>query len=101
MRKLPVSVFIIAKNEADRIARTIRSVISWADEVVVVDSESSDHTVQVALAEGCRVMTQPWLGFGGQKRFAEEQCRNDWLLNLDADEVVTAELEQEIIALFN
>jgi glycosyltransferase involved in cell wall biosynthesis len=100
MSRVPVSCFIIAKNEGDRIARSIRSVRSWVDEVVVVDSESADDTVSVALAEGCKVITQPWLGFGGQKRFAEEQCRNDWLLNIDADEVVTPELAREIIALF-
>lgn len=100
MSKLPLSCFIIAKDEADRIARTIRSVQSWVDEVVVVDSESSDDTVEVAAAEGCRVIIQPWLGFGGQKRFAEDQCRNDWVLNVDADEVVTPALKEEIVALF-
>jgi glycosyltransferase involved in cell wall biosynthesis len=100
MRRVPVSCFIIAKNESDRIARTIRSVRSFVDEVVVVDSESTDETVRVAVAEGCRVITRRWLGFGGQKRFAEDQCRNDWVFNIDADEVVTPELKQEIIALF-
>src|SRR6185312_7297874 len=73
---------------------------SWVDEVVVVDSESSDATVDLAAAEGCRVIIQPWLGFGGQKRFAEDQCRNDWVLNVDADEVVTPALKEEIVALF-
>ncbi len=100
MSKLPISCFIIAKNEADRIASTIRSVQSWVDEVVVVDSESSDDTVRIAVSEGCRVITQQWLGFGGQKRFAEDQCRNCWVLNLDADEVVTPALRDEMIALF-
>jgi glycosyltransferase involved in cell wall biosynthesis len=100
MAKLPISCFIIAKNEADRIGRTIRSVLSWVDEVIVVDSESSDETVAVARQEGARVLTHPWLGFGGQKRFAEEQCRNDWLLNIDADEVVTDDLQIEIAKLF-
>jgi glycosyltransferase involved in cell wall biosynthesis len=100
MSRLPVSCFIISKNEGDRIARTIRSVRAWVDEVVVVDSESTDNTVSVALAEDCRVITQKWLGFGGQKRFAEDQCRNDWVFNVDADEVVTPELQQEIVAVF-
>jgi glycosyltransferase involved in cell wall biosynthesis len=100
MGRLPVSCFIIAKNEADRIVRTIRSVRSWVDEVVVVDSESADETAALAASEGCRVIRQRWLGFGGQKRFAENQCRNDWILNLDADEVVTPALKEEIIALF-
>lgn len=101
MRKVPVSCFIISKNEADRIARTIRSVRPWVDEVVVIDSESTDDTISVALAEGARVITQPWLGFGGQKRFAEDQCRNDWVFNVDADEVVTPELEREIRGVFH
>jgi len=100
MNKLPLSCFIISKNEADRIGRTIRSVKSWVDEVVVVDSESTDNTAVVAAAEGCRVVTQPWLGFGAQKRFAEEQCRNSWVLNLDADEVITPSLRDEIVSLF-
>jgi glycosyltransferase involved in cell wall biosynthesis len=100
MRRLPISCFIIAKNEADRIVATIGSVKSWVDEVVVVDSESTDDTVRLAEVEGCRVITQRWLGFGGQKRFGEDQCRNDWVLNLDADEVVTPALKEEIISLF-
>ena len=99
-RVLPISCFIIAKNEADRIARTIRSVRSWVDEVIVVDSESADDTVAVARQEGARVVTQPWLGFGGQKRFGEAQCRNDWVFNIDADEVVTRQLQIEITKLF-
>jgi glycosyltransferase involved in cell wall biosynthesis len=100
MTILPLSCFIISKNEADRIAQTIRSVKPWVDEVIVVDSESSDDTVRVAMGEGARVITQRWLGFGGQKRFAEDHCRNHWVLNLDADEVVTPALKDEIIALF-
>ncbi|RUO98004.1 glycosyltransferase family 2 protein [Hyphomicrobium sp.] len=100
MSPLPISCFIIAKNEADRIARTINSVRHWVDEVVVVDSESTDDTVRIAVEAGARVISQPWLGFGGQKRFAEDQCRNDWVLNLDADEVVTPQLKDEIVALF-
>ncbi len=100
MNSLPLSCFIISKNEGDRIARTIRSVKDWVNEVVVIDSESTDDTIAVAISEGCRVITQPWLGFGAQKRFAEEQCRNAWVLNLDADEVVTPALKDEIVALF-
>jgi glycosyltransferase involved in cell wall biosynthesis len=100
MSALPVSCFIITRDEADRISRTVESVRSWVDEVVVVDSESTDATVEIARAKGCRVVVQPWLGFGGQKRFAEEQCRNDWVLNVDADEVITPALKEEIVALF-
>lgn len=100
MTRLKLSCFIIAKNEADRIARTIRAVIDWTDEVVVVDSGSSDGTQQLAEAAGARVVFNAWPGFGQQKRFAESQCRNDWLINLDADEVVSSALAAEIQALF-
>jgi glycosyltransferase involved in cell wall biosynthesis len=97
---LPISCFIIALNEADRIGATIRSVRDWVDEVIVVDSGSTDGTVTLAEAEGARVIYNVWPGFGQQKRFAEDQCRNAWLLNLDADEVVTPELAAEMQALF-
>ncbi|CCB65034.1 glycosyltransferase family 2 protein [Hyphomicrobium sp. MC1] len=101
MKRLPVSCFIIAKNEADRIEYAIHSVQSWVDEVVVViDCASTDDTLAVARNSGCKVISQPWLGFGGQKRFGEDICRNDWLLNLDADEVVTLALQEEIRRLF-
>ena len=97
--RLPLSVFIIARDEADRIAQTIRSVRDWVDEVIVVDSGSVDATVAVAEAEGARVVFNAWPGYGPQKRFGEDQCRNDWLFNLDADEVVTPGLADEIRAL--
>jgi glycosyltransferase involved in cell wall biosynthesis len=97
---LPVSCFIIAQDEARRIGPAIRSVRDWVDEIVVVDSGSADGTDALARMEGARVIHHDWAGFGQQKRFAEEQCRNDWLLNLDADEVVTPELAAEICSLF-
>ena len=97
--RLPLSVFIIARDEADRIADTIRSVKDWVDEVIVIDSGSVDATVPVAEAEGARVVFNAWPGYGPQKRFGEDQCRNDWLFNLDADEVVTPGLAGEIQAL--
>jgi len=100
MSRLPISCFIIAQNEADRIARTIQSVEPWVDEVVVVDSGSTDATVAVAQGAHARVISQSWLGFGGQKRFAEEQCHHEWVLNLDADEVVSPELQRKIRELF-
>lgn len=98
--RLPLSCFIIAFNEGDRIARTIQSVADWVDEVVVIDCGSTDDTVAAAEAEGARVVFNAWPGFGQQKRFGEEQCRNDWLLNLDADEVVTPLLRIAISNLF-
>jgi glycosyltransferase involved in cell wall biosynthesis len=98
--RLPLSCFIIAKNEADRIARTIGAVKEFVDEVIVVDSGSTDGTQKLAEAEGARVIFHEWKGFGPQKRFGETQCRNDWLLNVDADEVVSPQLAGEIKTLF-
>ncbi|GGB53242.1 putative glycosyltransferase RP128 [Roseibium aquae] len=98
--RLPLSAFIIARNEADRIPRAIASVSGWVDEVVVIDSGSEDKTVERARQAGARVITNPWPGYGPQKRFGEDQCRNDWLLNLDADEEVTPELAAEIQTAF-
>ena len=97
---VPISCFIIAKNEADRIERTIAAVRNLVAEVIVIDSGSTDGTVAVATAAGARVIYNAWPGFGQQKRFGEDQCRNDWLLNLDADEVPSEELIKEIRALF-
>ena len=97
---LSLSVFIIALNEADRIGDVIRSVGDLATDLLVVDSGSRDGTVELARSLGARVLHRDWDGYGPQKRFAEEQCRNDWLLNLDADEVVSPELAAEIRRLF-
>ncbi len=97
---LPVSCFIIARNEADRIGRTIASVAGLVSEIIVIDSGSTDDTVAIAQAAGARVIFNEWPGFGQQKRFGEEQCRYDWLLNIDADEVVSEELARDICALF-
>lgn len=97
---LPVSCFIIARNEADRIGRTIASIAGLVSEIIVIDSGSTDDTVAIAEAAGARVIFNEWPGFGQQKRFGEEQCRYDWLLNIDADEVVSEELARDIRALF-
>lgn len=98
--RLPLSVFIIAHNEDDRIATTISSVKDWVSEVVVIDSGSTDDTVSVATFLGARVVYNEWEGYGLQKRFGEDECENNWLLNLDADEEVTPQLAQEIQGLF-
>lgn len=100
MNKLPISVFIIAKNEADRIPVAIQAVIDWVDEVIVIDSGSSDDTVAVSEALGARVLFNAWRGYGPQKVFGEGQCRQDWILNIDADEEISPELRAEIEALF-
>ncbi|MCC6203256.1 MAG: glycosyltransferase family 2 protein [Gammaproteobacteria bacterium] len=100
MAKVPVSVFIIARDEADRIGTTIRSVRDWADEVVVVDSGSHDQTVTVSRDLGATTHYHAWAGYGPQKVYAESLCRNAWVLNLDADEEATPELGAAIVRLF-
>lgn len=98
---LPISCFIIAKNEADRIEHAIRSVRDWvAEVVVVVDADSSDETEDIARGLGAVVFRRSWQGYGQQKRFGEDCCRNEWLFNLDADEAVTPDLQAEIRRLF-
>lgn len=96
----PVSVFIIAKNEADRIALTINSVKDLADEIIVVDSGSTDATMDVAKSLGAKVFFNEWNGYGAQKIFAEGKCKNDWLLNLDADEEISNNLRKSMADLF-
>jgi len=98
---LPISVFIIAKNESDRIAGVINAVKKFADEILVIDSGSEDKTVEVSIAAGAKVMFNEWKGYGQQKIFGEDQCRNKWILNIDADEEVSAQLADEIIEIFS
>lgn len=98
--RAPLSCYIRTLNEARMIAPVVRAALAAADEVVVVDSGSTDGTQSLAAEAGARVIHQPWLGNGGQKRAGEEAARHDWLLDLDADEVLTPELAAEIRALF-
>lgn len=93
--KLQLSVVVIAKNEERNIERCLKSV-QWADELLVVDGGSSDQTVALARQCGARVIYNEWLGFGPQKAFGARQAKNDWILSLDADEVVGPELTLEI-----
>jgi glycosyltransferase involved in cell wall biosynthesis len=93
---LPLSIFIITLNEADRLGAVLDAVRGLSDDVVVVDSGSQDGTQELAASYGARVIENPWPGYGLQKRFAEDQCRHDWVLNLDADEVITPSLKEEI-----
>jgi glycosyltransferase involved in cell wall biosynthesis len=80
-----LSVAIITKNEEKRLPDCLRS-ISFADEIVVVDSHSTDNTVEIARSFGCRVFPEDWKGYGPQKISALGKCRNEWVLILDADE---------------
>lgn len=90
-----LSVAVVALNEAERIRACLESV-AWADQVVVVDSGSSDKTVEIAREFTDHVRFHPWAGFAAQKNFAATQCRGDWILSLDADERVTEALRREI-----
>ena len=92
----PVTCTIIAKNEAERIGRTIRSVQGLVDEVLVIDSGSTDGTQEIARELGARVIFNTWAGFGPQKRFAEDAASHDWILNLDADEWLGREMQAEL-----
>ena len=93
-----VSVVIIAKNEADNIAAALESV-QWVKDVVVVDSGSSDATIEIAKRYTDRVTTRTWEGYGAQKNYATGLATHDWVLSLDADERVSRELADEIKAL--
>ena len=92
-----LSVAVITLNEAQHLRRCLESV-AWADELVVVDAESSDKTVQVAREFTDRVIVRPWAGFARQKNFALDQCAGEWTLSLDADEEAAPELSAEIRA---
>jgi glycosyltransferase involved in cell wall biosynthesis len=100
MQKISISVFIITKNEEDRIALAIESVKSLADEILVVDSGSDDKTVEIAKKLGAKVLFRKWEGYGPQKVFAEKKCKNKWVLNIDADERLSDEVVSEIRELF-
>jgi glycosyltransferase involved in cell wall biosynthesis len=95
---MKISAAIITLNEESNIKAACESV-AWADEIVVVDSGSTDATRDVAEACGARVITNPWPGFGAQKQFAVEQAKHEWIFSLDADERVSDELKKSIEAL--
>jgi len=98
---MTLSVIIITKNEAAMIARCLRSV-AWADEIIVVDSNSSDATADICRAAGAKVHSfNDWPGFGKQKNRALDLATGDWVLSLDADETVTPELRVEIESAVN
>ena len=90
-----VSVTIVTLNEAEHIAAAIDSA-SWADEVIVVDSGSTDDTVRIAGEKGARVSTRAWTGYIDQKNHAATLARNDWVFSLDADERIPPSLAAEI-----
>ncbi len=98
---MKISATIVAFNEERNIARAIRSLqrSGCADEVLVVDSGSTDKTRQIAAELGARVIEEPWRGYAAQKNFAAASAVNDWILSIDADEELTPGLASEIAAL--
>ncbi len=93
---MTVSVFIICKNEARIIEATLQQARILADELIVVDSGSSDGTLEIAKRYADKLVHQDWLGYAAQKNFALSLCTQDWCLSLDADEVLTDALIAEI-----
>ena len=93
---MKLSVIIITKNEAANIAKCCLKSVDFADEFIVVDSGSTDGTVELARALGARVEASDWPGFGPQKNRAVDLATGDWVLSIDADELVTPELAREI-----
>lgn len=100
VQKAPFSVAIITKNEEKRLPDCLKSV-SFADDIVVLDSESADRTVEIAKEFGCRVFVEEWKGDGPQKNSAVAKCRYEWVLVIDADERIPKETKNEIIKIVN
>jgi glycosyltransferase involved in cell wall biosynthesis len=92
---MKITATVITLNEEHNIADALDS-LSWADEIIVVDSESTDRTVEIARGFTDRVFVRPWPGYSAQKNFAAEQAANDWIFSLDADERVSKELALEV-----
>lgn len=95
---MKISACIIAFNEEKNIAQAIASV-SWADEIIIIDSESTDKTIEIAKSLGANVVTKKWEGFSKQKQFAVDIAANNWIFSLDADERLSEKLKGEILEL--
>ena len=93
-----LSAVIITRNEAERLQRCVSACREIADEIVVVDSGSTDGTLELARELGCAVYENPWPGYGRQRNFAAERAANDWVFWVDADEVVGHELAEALRA---
>src|SRR5436190_9722638 len=93
-----ISAYILAFNEAEKIADAVSSVL-WADEVVVADSGSTDRTREIAESLGARVVQIPFCGFGDLRNRAIAECRHDWIFSLDSDERCTPEVRDEILSI--
>lgn len=94
---IPVSAVLITKNAEAVLTECLQS-LSWCDEIVVIDSGSTDATLAICNHHNCRLIHQDFLGFGAQKNFSVLQAKNDWVLHIDADEVVTEDLKKSIFS---
>jgi len=90
-----ISAAIITKNEEKNIERCLNS-LSWVDEIIIIDSGSTDKTIHICKKYNCKVITSKWLGFGKTKQLAINKTRNDWVLSIDADEEVSVGLVMKI-----
>ncbi len=97
---MKISVYIIAYNEAEKIRDCINTIL-WADEIIVVDSHSSDGTTEIASKLGAKVIHIPFKGYGDLRNNAISNCTGDWIFSLDSDERCTIEVRDEIIALID
>jgi len=95
--RAPLSAVLITRNAASVLEACLES-LAFADDIVIVDSSSSDRTAEIAERRGARVVQKEWLGYGRQKQFAVEQARHDWVLCLDADERVSPRLAASVQA---
>ena len=95
-KMVPLTVVILTFNSSKHLEEAIKSA-SFANEVLILDSGSTDNTLDIAQKAGCRIENQKWLGFGHQKQQAVDLAQNDWVFVLDSDEVITQELRKEIL----
>ena len=91
-----ISAVIITKNEAANIARCLQSIINVVDEILVVDAFSSDNTVKIAEGLGAKVIQRKWIGYSQNKNYGNQLAQHDWILSIDADEVLSKELTTSI-----
>jgi len=99
MEKLPITLVVITCNEEKNVARCL-SAADFCAELLIVDSGSTDNTISIAESLGAKILKRDWTGYGDQKNYGSEHACNDWVLCIDADEVVTPELRDSILKAF-
>lgn len=97
MKKIPLSVAIITKNEENNLKKLLPIISEFADEIVIIDSFSEDNSKNIAATYNCNFIQYKWLGYAEQKNLALSHCKNEWILSLDADELPDNQLIEQII----